>query len=81
MGFGFEDEGAGRMRILLIGFAEGGEGAGELVEAVLTDSFDERVEGDAGYAEQMAEIGRRDGGELSGEVGELRGLNASGERV
>jgi len=74
--FGFEDECAGGFWILLVGGAKSGEGAGEVLEGVLTDSFDEGIEGDAGIAEEMAEIGRRDGGELSGEIGELAGLNA-----
>ncbi len=52
-----------------------------MVEGVLTDAFDERVEGDAGIAEEMAEVGRRDRGELGGELGELTGFNATGDRV
>lgn len=74
--FGFEDERAGGCWILIVGGAESGEGAGEMVEGVLPDPFDEGIKGDAGIAEEMAEIGSRDGGELSGKIGELAGLNA-----
>ncbi len=81
VGFRFEDERAGIVRSSLVALAEGGEGAGEMVEGVLTDAFDERVEGDAGIAEEMAEVGRRDRGELGGEIGELTGFNATGDRV
>ena len=52
-----------------------------MVEGFLTDAFDERVEGDAGIAEEMAEVGGRDGGELGGEIGELTGVNAIWDRV
>jgi len=58
VGFGFEDERAGGCRVLLVDGAESGEGAGEMVEGVLPDPFDEGIEGNRRVAEEMAEIGR-----------------------
>ena len=65
----------------MVGIAEGREGAGEMVEGVLADSFDERIERQAGVAEEMTEVGRRDGAELGGEIGELTRVNATWDRV
>lgn len=40
VGFGFKDEGSRGLGISLVGVAEGGERAGEMVEGILTDPFD-----------------------------------------
>jgi hypothetical protein len=81
VGFGFEDEGAGGLGRVLIGGGESGEGAGEMGEGVLDDAFDEGGEGDAGFAEETTEIGRRDGreglSEFSG-AGRANGLAGGG---
>jgi len=57
VGFGFKDEGAGLLGLLGVGGGEGGKGAGEVGEVILKDAFDGGGEGQAGGAEEAAEVG------------------------
>lgn len=74
---GFDDEGTDRVGLGggFVGGAEGGKRAGEIVEGVLEDALDFGGQRGTGGAEEPAEVGRRDGGQLVGEFGEASGVN------
>jgi hypothetical protein len=57
------------LRGVFVGCRERGEGAGEVGKVILYDAFDGGGERRAGFAEQTAQIGRRDGCECGSEFG------------